>query len=177
MTEITQRRTTWQKLNARARTILPFGLTVIVLLFGVTPTYIPGLAQITPMYTLVAIYFWAIYRPDLLGYGLGFAIGILEDLLTGAPLGVGALTLLLTQWIVFNQHKFFHAKPFAITWFAFGLVAFCAVLLKWVVIGLVTSSGFTPFGDLFASYLITVAVYPVIAWLFSKAQLGLLVEP
>lgn len=177
MTEITRRRTTLQKLDARARMILPFGLTAVVLLFGLTPTYIPGLAQITPMYTLVAIYFWAIYRPDLLGYGLGFAIGILEDLLTGAPLGVGALTILLTQWVVFNQQKFFHAKPFAITWFAFGLVAFGAVLLKWVCIGLVASSGFTPFGDLFAAYLITLAVYPIIAWLFSKAQIGLLTEP
>ena len=177
MTEITRRQTTLQKLDARARMILPFGLTVVVLLFGLTPTYLPGLAQITPMYTLVAIYFWAIYRPDLLGYGLGFGTGILEDLLTGAPLGVGALTILLTQWVVFNQQKFFHAKPFAITWFAFGLVAFGAMLLKWVCIGLVTTSGFTPLGDLFAAYLITLAVYPIIAWLFSKARTGLLVEP
>ena len=177
MTGIAQRRTPWQKFEARARNILPFGLTVVVMLFGLTPTYVPGLSQITPLYTLVAIYFWAIYRPDLLGYGLAFAIGILEDLLTGAPLGVGALTLLLTQWVVFNQQKFFHAKTFAITWFAFVLVAFGAVLLKWFFIGVVADGGFTPFGDLFAAYLITLAIYPLIAWLFSKAQTGLLVEP
>ena len=177
MTGITQRQTAWQKVEARARNILPFGLTVVVMLFGLTPTYVPGLAQITPMYSLVAIYFWAIYRPDLLGYGIGFAVGVLEDLLTGAPLGVGALTLLLTQWVVFNQQKFFHAKPFAITWFAFALVALGAALLKWFCVGLITASGFTPFGDLMAAYLITVAAYPVIAWLFSKAQTGLLVEP
>jgi rod shape-determining protein MreD len=84
---------------------------------------------------------------------------------------------LLIQWVVFNQHKFFHAKPFVITWFAFGLVAFGAVLLKWVGVGLVSSSGPTPFGDVFASYLITVAVYPIIAWLFSKVRSGLLDEP
>ena len=88
MTGITQRQTAWQKVEARARNILPFGLTVVVMLFGLTTTYVPGLAQITPMYSLVAIYFWAIYWPDLLGYGLGFAVGVLEDLLTGAPLGV-----------------------------------------------------------------------------------------
>ena len=111
-----------------------------------------------------------------MGYGLGFFIGILEDLLTGAPLGVGALTILLTQWVLFNQQKFFHAKPFAITWFTFVLVALGAALLKWVCIGLIADSGFTPFGDLFASYLITVAVYPMIAWLFSKAQTGLLAD-
>lgn len=172
-----QQQTVWQKLDTRARNILPFGLTVMVLLFGLTPTYLPGLAQITPLYTLVAVYFWAVYRPDLLGYGFGFVLGVLEDLLTGAPLGVGALTLLLTQWIVFNQHKFFHAKPFVITWFAFVIVAFGAALLKWVCIGLVADGGFTPFGDLFATYLITVAIYPIIAWMFSKAQTGLLADP
>lgn len=168
--------TVLEKLDARARMVLPFGLTLVLVLFGMTPTHIPGLAQITPMYALIAVYFWSIYRPDLLGYGLGFFIGILEDLLTGAPLGVGALTILLTQWVLFNQQKFFNAKPFAITWFTFVLVALGAAMLKWLFIGLIDDGGFTPFGDLFASYLITVAVYPVIAWIFSKAQTGLLAD-
>lgn len=172
-----QQLTLWQKLDSQARNIVPFGLALMVLLFGLTPTYLPGLAQITPLYTLIAVYFWAVYRPDLLGYGLGFVLGILEDLLTGAPLGVGALSLLLTQWIVFNQQKFFHAKPFAVTWFAFTIVAFGAIILKWTCIGLIGDSGFTPFGDLFTTYLLTVAIYPVIAWLFSKAQTGLLADP
>lgn len=166
----------WRKIDLRARRVLPFGLTMIILLFGLTPTHVPGLAEITPMYALTAVYFWSIYRPDLLGYGSGFAIGILEDLLTGAPLGVGALTLLLTQWIVFNQQKFFHAKPFAVTWFAFVLVALGAAFIKWCCIGLIAENGFTPLSDLLAAYVFTVAVYPVIAWLFAKAQTGLLEE-
>jgi len=165
-----------QKISGRAQRILPFGLTVIVLMFGLTPTHVPGLSQIAPMYALIAVYFWSIYRPDLLGYGSGFAIGTLEDLLTGVPLGVGALTLLLTQWIVFNQQKFFHAKPFIVTWFAFVLVAFGAAVLKWICVAVIGGSGLTPFGSLFAAYLVTVAVYPVISWLFSKAQSGLLEE-
>ncbi len=168
--------TAWQKVDSRARRILPFGLTIILVLFGLTPTHVPGLSQITPMYALVAVYFWSIYRPDLLGYGAGFAIGVIEDLLTGTPLGVGSLTLMLTQWIVFGQHKFFLAKSFLVTWFTFVLVAFGAALLKWLSIGVVMDSGFTPVGDLVGCYLITSAVYPIIAWLFSKAQTGLLEE-
>ena len=46
-----------EKVDARARTVLPFGLTLVVVLFGMTPTHIPGLAQITPMYALIAVYF------------------------------------------------------------------------------------------------------------------------
>ena len=163
-----------QKVDSRARRILPFGLTLIVLLFGLTPTHLPGFAQITPMYALIAVYFWSIYRPELLGYGSGFAIGILEDLLTGTPLGIGALTILLTQWVVLNQQKFFHAKAFVVTWFAFTIVAFGAAFLKWICIGLVAESGFTPVRELFAAYLVTVTIYPIVAWLLSKAKTGLL---
>ena len=165
-----------QKINSRAQRLLPFGLTMILLMFGLTPTYVPGFSQITPMYALVAVYFWSIYRPDLLGYGSGFIIGTVEDLLSGAPLGVGALTLLLTQWTVFNQKKFFYAKPFVVTWFAFAIVAFGASILKWVCVGAIGGGGFTPFGDLFAAYLVTTAAYPVISWIFSKVKVGLLEE-
>ena len=164
----------WHKIDSRARRILPFGLTLIVLLFGLTPTHLPDFAQITPMYALVSVYFWSIYRPDLFGYGSGFGIGILEDLLTGTPLGIGTLTILLTQWVVFNQHKFFHAKPFVVTWCTFVLVALAAASLKWICIGLFEENGFTPFWDLFVAYLVTVTIYPIIAWLFSKAKTGLL---
>jgi rod shape-determining protein MreD len=175
--------TVWQKVDSMARRILPFGLTMIVLLFGLTPTHIPGLAQITPMYTLIAVYFWSTYRPDLLGYGPGFAIGILEDLLTGAPLGACTLTLLLAQWLIFNRQKFFYTKArrpsaaFVVTWLIFALVSFSAVFLRWIIIGLMAENGLTPIGDLFAAYLITVTMYPVIAWMFSKVHTGLLDEP
>ncbi|MEQ9447512.1 MAG: rod shape-determining protein MreD, partial [Rhodospirillaceae bacterium] len=74
-----------QYMDGAARRIVPFGLTLVLMLFALTPTHIPALSDVAPMLTLMSVYFWSIYRPDLLGYGAAFGIGILEDLLMGTP--------------------------------------------------------------------------------------------
>src|SRR5437868_13417939 len=123
--------TVLQRMDSAARRLVPVGVTLVLMLFAMTPTYIPGLAHITPMYALMAVYFWSIYRPDLLGYGATFGIGVLEDLLAGTPLGSGALILLLCQRVVFHQQKFFNNKPFGIISLPFALVPVVAGLLRW----------------------------------------------
>lgn len=168
--------TSLQVMDGAARRVVPVGLTVLLMLFALTPMYVPGLADISPMFTLMAVYFWSIYRPDLLGYGPAFAIGVFEDLLMGTPLGSGALILLLCQRIVLHQQKFFNSKPFAVTWFAFALVALGASVIRWLCVGLVSSGGFVPINGLIASYLISVALYPVIAWLLAKVHLKVLAD-
>jgi len=168
--------TVLQRMDLTARRFVPFGVTLVLMLFAMTPTYIPGLSHITPMYALMAVYFWSIYRPDLLGYGATFGIGVLEDLLAGTPLGSGALILLLCQRVVFNQQKFFNNKPFGIFWLAFALIALGASLLRWLCVGLVSPRGFTPIGQVFAAYLMTVALYPIVGWLLAKAHQKLLAQ-
>ena len=169
--------TVLQRMDAAARRLVPVGVTLLLMLFAMTPTYIPGLSNVTPMYALMAVYFWSIYRPDLLGYGSTFAIGVLEDLLSGTPLGSGALILLLCQWVVFHQQKFFNNKPFAIIWLAFALVAAGAGLLRWICVGLIAAGGFTPLGPLLMAYLMTLAMYPIIGWLLARAHIKLLAQP
>ena len=168
--------TSLQYMDGAARRAVPFGLTLILMLFALTPTYVPGLSDVTPMLTLMSVYFWSIYRADLLGYGAIFGIGILEDLLMGTPLGSGALVLLLCQRFVIHQQKFFYSKPFVVTWMAFAVIAFGAALILWLCVGLVASSGFTPLGSLLTSYLISVAIYPLVAWLLAKTQMKLLAD-
>lgn len=168
--------TVLQRMDGTARRFVPFGVTLILMLFAMTPTYVPGLSHITPMYALMSVYFWSIYRPDLLGYGATFGVGVLEDLLAGTPLGSGALILLLCQWIVLHQQKFFNNKPFGVIWLAFALVAAGASLLRWLCVGLVATSGFTPPSELLASYFMTVAIYPIVGWFLAKAHMKLLAQ-
>ena len=169
--------TVLQQANHVARRLLPFGITLVLMLFALTPTYVSGLSHITPMYAFMAVYFWSIYRPDLLGYGTVFAIGLTEDLLAGTPLGSSALILLICQRVVFGQQKFFNGRPFALVWAAFTLLAAGASLLRWICVGLAGASGFTPLSSLVASYFMTVALYPVVAWFLAKAQMKLLAQP
>jgi rod shape-determining protein MreD len=161
-------------LDLAARRALPAALTLLLLLFALTPTSVPGLAPAMPMLALMSVYYWSIYRPELLGYGAVFGFGLLEDLLTATPIGSTALVFLLTQWIVLRQQKFFNAKPFAVTWFAFVFVAAGAALIRWIAVGLVSDAGFTPPGPLMASCLITIAAYPLVGWLLAKTQVKLM---
>jgi rod shape-determining protein MreD len=163
-----------QSIDMAARRALPAALTLLLMLFALTPTHVPGFASVMPMFALMAIYFWAIYRPENLGYGAAFGFGLLQDLLSGGPIGASALVFLLCQFVVLNQQKFFNAKPFVVIWFGFVFVAAGATLLRWLAVGLIAPSGFTPVGPMFASYLITVALFPVVGWLLAKAQVKLM---
>jgi rod shape-determining protein MreD len=138
------RPTFWQRLDAFARHQVPVVVTLILMLITVIPSHTPGLGQIGPMLSLISVYYWAVYRPDLMGYGAVFAVGLLEDTIAGTPLGVGSLMLLLVHGAVVTQYKFFHGKSFAV-------------------------SGQAP---LYA-YLMTVALYPVIGWMLVRLHLFL----
>lgn len=168
--------TVLQRMDLTARRFVPFGVTLLLMLFAMTPTFVPGLSHITPMYALMAVYFWSIYRPDLLGYGATFGIGVLEDLLAGTPLGSGALILLLCQRVVFHQQKFFNNKPFGVIWLAFALVAAGAGFLRWICVGLVAVSGFTPISQMLTATMMSIALYPVVGWLLAKAHMKLLAQ-
>lgn len=166
-----------QRLDQTARQWVPFSATTLLMLFGLTPLYVPAFSSVTPMLTLIAIYYWAVYRPEVLGYGAGFAVGLLEDLLVGTPLGSTSLILMLCQWLVFYQQKFFNGRPFHVVWAAFVLVSVSAVILRWILVGIFSTSGFVSFGPGIATVAFTVALYPLVGWLLAQAHTRLMSPP
>ncbi len=161
--------TFWQRLDLVARRLVPGALTLVLLLMSVAPTRLPGFVHIAPMIALISVYYWAVSRPDVMGYGSAFLLGLVEDSLTGAPLGVGALSLMLAQAVVFTQYKFFLGKPFMVSWWAFTLVAAGVAVIKWVAVSAI--HGHLVDGTaLVFSWMFTVAVYPPFAWLFGRIQ-------
>jgi len=169
------RPTFWQRLDAFARHQLPLVLTLMLLVLAMTPNHLPGFVRIGPMVTLVSVYYWTVHRPDLMGFGTVFALGVIEDLLAGTPLGVGPLTLLLTQGLVLSQHKFFHNKSFAVIWWAFALIAGGGALVQYFGVSIVHGQLLDPRAA-FTSYLMSVALYPLLAWLFTRVQIAFLKE-
>lgn len=168
--------TAWQKVDHFARRCVPLSITAFLLLFGLVPWHAPGVPALAPMYTLMAVYFWSVYRPDGLSYGAAFAVGVAEDLLVGTPLGSTALSLLICQWVVFNQAKFFSNRPFPEVWLAFAVIATGASFLRWVCAGLI-GQGFPPMGNVFASLTLSIVLYPIVGWLLARAQMKLMVQP
>jgi rod shape-determining protein MreD len=155
------------------RHLVPFGVTLFLLLLTATPTHLPGFAGIAPMLPLMGVYYWAIYRPDLLPAWLAFVIGLLSDIVDGTPLGVTALVMLLVQGTAASQRKFFLGKSFAVTWWAFGLLAAGAVSLSWLLASLLIGRAIDPIPAMFV-YLMTLCFFPILTWFLARTQMAFL---
>jgi len=157
------------------RHLVPGGLTLFILLISLVPTRIPGYGGIAPLLTLISVYYWSIYRPDLLPAIAAFLLGLLLDIGGDTPMGVNALVFLLVHGLLSSQRRFFLGKPFLMTWWAFAVVAAVACWLSWVLVSLLGGHWIESRPVLF-TYLMTLAFYPVLGWFLIRAQLTFLRE-
>lgn len=151
----------WVKLDTVARQIAPFGLTMVFTLLSVLPLHVPGLGVAGPVWTIMSLYYWALYRPDLMPAAAVFLVGLMLDALSGAPLGVNALVFLMVHRLVVTQRRFFYGKPFAIVWLGFALVTAGALAAGW----LLTSLWHGRIIDqriLVFQYILTLALFPLV---------------
>lgn len=156
-----------------ARQFVPFGVTLILLLLTAIPTRLPFFAGIAPMLPMMGVYYWAIYRPDLLPAWAAFLVGFLFDIIAGTPLGVNALVLLLVQGTAASQRKFFLGKSFLVAWWAFGLLAAGAIGLSWLLVSILKVHAIDPAPVMF-EYVLTMGVFPLLTWLLARTQMTFL---
>ncbi|WP_029009753.1 rod shape-determining protein MreD [Azospirillum halopraeferens] len=159
--------TLWQRLDRAGRNLAPFAVTVMLVLVAMVPLHIPAYTQVAPALTLMSVYYWVIHRPDLLRPLAVFAIGLLEDLLSGAPLGMNALVLVAAYWVVLSQRRFFLASTFALLWFGFVMIALGAALLQWAALSAYYAT-VLPMDAGFHQALLTIVLFPLFAWLFIR---------
>ena len=96
----------WHRLDQFARQLFPFALTLTLLLASLVPVPLPAYSSVTPSFMVMAIYFWSLHRPDLMPPSAVFAIGLLQDLLTGGILGVSSIVLLALSFATGSQRRF-----------------------------------------------------------------------
>lgn len=158
-----------QRLDGWARASAPLALTLVVVVLKVVPLRLPAYAVIAPDLVLMAVFYWTVHRPDLLRAWGAFVVGLLDDVLTGTPLGVSSLVLLLVHWTIIAQHRLFRSLSFAFLWLGFAIVAAGAKLVV-VTLALVVGHGLIDPSIIFAQYAFTVAVYPLVSLLMGRAQ-------
>lgn len=124
----------WHRLDLLARHVVPVSLAFVLVLLSIVPLRVPLLNLVFPALALVSIYYWTLYRPDLMPPAAAFAIGLADDVLSGAPLGVNALVFVLVHAAVNTQRGFFLGKSFAIVWLGFALLAGAAFTIAWLVV-------------------------------------------
>ncbi len=159
----------WQRLDRFGRNLVPLGVTLLMVILGAVPVPIAGYAAVVPLFALCAVFFWAIYRPDLMPPWLVFVIGLTQDALAGTPFGLNAIMLLIVYGMVASQRRFFLSKPFTLVWWGFMLVALIAIVVAWLLASIAFGVIIRP-GPASFQFLITLALYPVITLLLSGAQ-------
>ena len=159
----------WQRLDNVARRLVPLGLTLALILFSVVPLHIPGYSSIVPMLALTSVYYWAIHRPRLMPPIAVFAVGLAQDVLSGTPLGLHAVVLLLTYGAIVSQRRAFLGKSFLVVWWGFLIVAFTAVLVSWVLVSALSGTLIETRAGVF-QFLLTFALYPAMTALFARVQ-------
>lgn len=164
-----------QRLDQWARHLLPVGSALVLMLIAATPFPMPGVAQVMPLLGLMAIHYWAIFRPDLLSAPVAFLLGLFQDILVGAPLGIFALVFLLAHGAASSQRRFFLGNAFVVAWWGFALIAAGAVFLDWALLALLFDKA-VPGRQALLQYLMTVAAYPPLVWVLARIQAGVLRE-
>ena len=70
------------RINDGLWALLPFILTVILVLGGIARWPFPDPVSIPPEFGLIAVFYWGVHRPGVLPLVLVFAIGLIQDLLS-----------------------------------------------------------------------------------------------
>ena len=159
--------TVWQRLDFLARNLTPLLITLVFVIVSVMPTRLPGASYIVPAFVLMSVYYWSLHRADLLPAIAVFAIGLLQDILSGTPLGLNAVVLIGVYGVGITQRRFFYGKSFLVVWWGFMSIAAVAMALSWLLMAVFSEGLLSPRPALF-EYLMTVTFYPPVAWLFGQ---------
>jgi rod shape-determining protein MreD len=162
-----------QRFDLSIRQSVPVVLTLLLTVMSVVPVRLPAASTLAPDIVLIAVFYWTVHRPDLMRLWTVFVIGLLGDVLTGTPLGVHPLVLVLVHAAIISQHKIFRGASFGMVWWAFSVIAPAAHIAGVVVAFL--AAGALPELSLFLLRLVlTIGFYPALAWLLGRAQRALL---
>jgi rod shape-determining protein MreD len=153
--------------------LLPVATTAAAAALSIQPIRLPGSAALAPAFLLMAVFHWAIYRPDLLSPPSVFVIGVAYDLITGGPPGATALVLLLARSAVLRYRRWFSDRAFPFIWGGFTLLTTVAMLGLWLM-HLLFDGQIADFRAIVFRAMLTIALFPVASFLLGRAQRALM---
>lgn len=161
--------TVLQRLDRLARNLTPLMTGLILVMFAVLPLQIPYYGSVSPNLGIMAVFYWVVYRPDLMPPSGAFLIGLWQDIMVGMPLGANAFVLLVMHMALISQRRFFQGKTFPVMWWAFAMITFMASALIWILMMALYGTWLAP-APAFFQFLLTIALYPFVTWVFARTQ-------
>jgi rod shape-determining protein MreD len=148
---------------------LPPLMVVLALFVEAIPTGLDHFADVRPLLALSCVYYWSIYRPDLVTAPFVFCAGLLSDLLLAGPLGLMTMVFIGLHAFCVSQRRVLISRSFAVSWSAFVLVALGVAALECFVV----TAYYVRFVDprpLAVQFSLTIALYPVLNWLCNRVE-------
>lgn len=145
-----------------AKMFLAHSVIILLMFMNVVSLSMPYAGEFKPFFLLMAVYYWAIYRPTLIPIAYVFALGILMDLLSGLPVGLSALLLVLCKAIVQSQRAFLMGQPYVTVWIGFALISLVHIILLWMAISL-QAWAFMPITSVIVAAGFSILLFPLIS--------------
>jgi rod shape-determining protein MreD len=159
----------WQRIEIHARTALPFATGLLCTLLGVVAWPLPYFGAVAPPLALMAVYYWAVHRPDLFSPGMVFMIGLLNDVVHGLPLGMSALLFVAMHQVILHQRRFFAGHSFFMLWSGFAITAFLVMVVEWFLLGLI-GWHVLPVMPILMQLMLAIVLFPIPCWLLICLQ-------
>ena len=121
----------------------------------------------TPLIPLLAIYHWSARTPDRIPAPAVLLIGLLQDFLLGAPIGLFACAYLAVRWLVLSQDDFLHGRDRMTLWGGFALASAAATLILWISAS-ASAGRIASIAPAAYQMAFTVLLYPPFAALFDR---------
>ena len=159
---IRSRLTVGRRLDIAWRHAFPVITSLLLMLLSIAHFGLWGQAALLPTVALTCVWFWSLFRPAAMSPPVVFLLGLMLDLLGFLPLGVGAVTMLVTHGIAHRSRRLLSRQGFTVVWLIFITVACDIAALNWVLVSLLTLSIEPPGPVLFQAGL-AAAMYPAVA--------------
>jgi rod shape-determining protein MreD len=150
------------------RTALLFAVGLLAIYLEAAPLGVSPEAPPSPDLLLCVVVYWAAHGPASAPLIAVFMLGLVRDLLTDAPIGAGALALVLAAEAVKGVRRRLARGSFFLEWLALAGAALGTAALMWLLV-LLTFAQPPYIADLFHQSLYTVMIYPLLAFTFRYA--------
>ncbi|MBM3516512.1 MAG: rod shape-determining protein MreD [Alphaproteobacteria bacterium] len=162
-----------ETLQGRVRRIgaalAPALLLLLLVFIDLLPLGGGRLGSTMPLLTVVATYYFALRVPGAVPPLALFAIGLLQDALTGGPPGLGAVLLVGVHGAVVSQRRVLSRGSFVVEWAGLVVITLGAALMSWVLASAYYGAPLDP-GALAIAVLLTLAIYPAAVWALARFQ-------
>ncbi|OJX13977.1 MAG: hypothetical protein BGO77_01250 [Caedibacter sp. 37-49] len=119
-----------------------------------------NLLHMSPDCSFPFIYFWTIFKPEVLPLFVLLSIGIMIDSVQGLPLGFHSVLFLFSSMIILYQRNFLYHQSFSLVWLFFSLFLIIYKALEQLIFKSIMDFPFS-FFDLVMSVLFTIFLYPL----------------